>query len=168
MISRYLKIFLVCAALMCPVLSYASEEIKTLSAGVSLNAQVPLSLMGTWRVASVLKETDSPVNFKKNNIDIWNLSKSGDVITLSNPFTGATASIKVNYVSKNTVKFIREGYYDNQKLTDMVEITLNGDNFQGINILKLDTVKDDVVMKEKTATYILRGEKISGTSILER
>ena len=143
---------------------------KTLSAGVSLTESVPASLMGTWRVASVLKETDSHPNFKKSGVDIWNLSKTGDVISLSNPFTGASASISVSYVNKNTVKFSKEGDYDRQKLTDTVEITLEGDKFNGINHLKLETISDvnNSVISVKTATYVLRGEKISGTSILER
>ena len=143
---------------------------KTLSAGVSLTESVPVSLMGTWRVASVLKDTDSPVNFKKTGVDIWNLSKVGDVINLSNPFTGATASISVSYVNKNTVKFSKVGNYDRQKLTDTVEITIEDDKFSGVNHLKLETLSeaDNSVTNVKTATYVLRGEKISGTSILER
>jgi len=165
---RFIKILiLLLLAVSFPVrYTYAAETL--LSAGISLNEQVPPSLMGTWRVASVLKETDSPVNFKKSGVDIWNLSKSGDVITLSNPFTGAVASIKVSYVNKNTVKFLKEGNFDRQNLTDMVEITLSGDKFQGVNLLKLDTLEGGAVKSSKSATYLLRGEKISGTSILER
>ncbi len=167
MVSRFLKLLFVFIFAGSLSFGFAQEDVKTLSATVSLNEQVPAALMGTWRVVSVLKETDSPVNFKKSGVDIWNLSRAGDVITLSNPLTGASASIEVSYINKNTVNFKKEGFYAKQNLTDTVEITLIGDSFQGINNLKLDTIKDGVVMKEKTATYTLRGEKISGTSILE-
>ncbi len=159
-------LFIFCLVLFSGGFTFAAET-KTLSAGVSLVDRVPVSLMGTWRVASVLQDTDSPVNFKKQGVDIWNLSKSADVITLSNPFTGATASISVKYVNKNTVRFSKEGNYDGQKLTDTVEITLNGDKFSGKNYLKLEVVENGVVSKVKNATYVLRGEKISGTSILD-
>ena len=124
--------------------------------------------MGTWRVAAVLKDTDSPQNFKNMSVDIWNLSRTNDVITLSNPFTGASASINVSYVNKNTIKFTKVGDYDNQRLTDSVEITINGNSFTGKNYLKLVTYSgaDNSVQSEKTALYVLKGEKISGSDVL--
>lgn len=163
----FIKFLIVVACFSIVNFASAADGVKTLTAGVSLNEQVPVALMGTWRVASALKNTDSPSNFKKQGVDIWNLSKSGDVITLSNPFTGASASISVSYVDKNTVKFSKEGIYDKQRLTDSVEITLNGNKFVGMNKLKLETIEGKNVSKVKNAEYVLRGEKISGTSILE-
>lgn len=151
--------------------SYAFEQPqKVLSASVSLTDQVPVDLMGTWRVVSKLNATDSPVNFKKMGIDLWNLSKSGDVINLCNPMTGASASVNVEYVKGNTIRFTKEGNYDNQLLTDTVEITLSGNKFTGVNYLSLRTYSDadNSLLKEKTATYYLQGDKISGTSVLER
>lgn len=145
-----------------------AEENYTLRAGVSLVEKVPNSFMGTWRVAAVIKSTDSPQNFKQTSIDIWNLSKNGSVINLSNPFTGASASINVSYADKNSIKFTKVGNYDNQKLTDTVEIRLNGDNFSGINTLTLVTYSDvdNSVIKTKQAVYRLKGDKISGSSIV--
>ena len=103
-------------------------------------------------------------------IDLWNLSKSGDVINLCNPMTGASASVSVEYVKGNTIRFTKEGNYDNQLLTDTVEITLSGNKFTGVNYLSLRTYSDadNSLLKEKTATYYLQGDKISGTSVLER
>lgn len=145
-----------------------AEDSYTLRAGVSLVEKVPASFMGTWRVAAVIKNTDSPQNFKQTSVDIWNLSKKGSVINLSNPFTGAAASINVSYVDKNSIKFTKVGNYDNQKLTDTVEIRLNGDSFTGINTLTLVTYSDvdNSVIKTKQAVYQLKGEKISGSSIV--
>ena len=163
----FIKFLIVVACFSLVNFANAADGIKTLTAGVSLNEQVPVSLMGTWRVASVLQNTDSPSSFKKQGVDIWNLSKSGDVITLSNPFTGASASISVSYVNKNTVKFSKEGIYDKQQLTDSVEITLNGNKFVGVNNLKLEAIGEDNKSVVKKAEYVLRGEKISGTSVLE-
>lgn len=165
MMIKFIKIVVVLLIILSANVVFASDEVKTLSAGISLNEQVPVSLMGIWRVASALKSTDSPGSFKKSGVDIWNLSKEADVITLSNPFTGAKASIRVSYINKNTIRFSKEGNYDKQNLTDTVEITLEGDKFQGVNILKLESLDDKT---SKTAEYVLRGEKISGTSILER
>lgn len=145
-----------------------ADNPTVLKAGVSLVREVPPALMGTWRVAAALKSTDSPTNFKKTSVDIWNLSRNNDVINLSNPFTGATASINVSYVNKSTIKFTKVGDYDNQKLTDCVEITLSGDKFVGVNTLTLVTYSRDgnAVLSTKTATYALTGAKISGARIL--
>ena len=130
--------------------------------------KVPSAFMGTWRVSAKLKNTDSPQNFKQTSVDIWNLSKKGSVINLSNPFTGASASINVSYVDGSSIKFTKVGNYDNQKLTDTVEISFKGDTFSGINTLTLVTYSDidNSVIKTKQAVYQLRGEKISGSSIV--
>ncbi len=161
-------VLIICVSL--GFLSVYAEEQTVLSAGISLTDQVPVDLMGTWRVASKLNSTDSPTNFKLSGVDLWNLSKTGNVINLCNPMTGASASVNVEYVKGNTIRFTKEGNYDNQKLTDTVEITLSGNKFTGVNYLSLKTYSDadNSLIKEKTATYDLQGDKISGTSILER
>lgn len=161
-------ILIICVSFCCSF-AYAEEQ-TVLSAGISLTYQVPVDLMGTWRVASKLNSTDSPANFKLSGVDLWNLSKTGNVINLCNPMTGASASVNVEYVKGNTIRFTKEGNYDNQKLTDTVEITLSGNKFTGVNYLSLKTYSDadNSLIKEKTATYDLQGDKISGTSILER
>ena len=101
-------------------------------------------------------------------VDVWNLSRSGDVINLNNPFTGASASVKLDYVDGNIIRFSKTGEYDgNKKLTDTVDLKLNGDTFTGVNYLTLETfsIHDKSLIKKDTAVYILKGEKISGTSI---
>ena len=144
-----------------------SEETTTLSGGVVIQDSMLLELFGTWRVVSNLEATDSPTNFKTSGVDLWNLSKNDNVIVLCNPLNGATASVRVEYVKDNTIRFTKEGNYDKQILTDTVEITLNGDKFSGRNYLSLKTFSEDnSLKKEKTAIYLLHGDKISGTSIL--
>lgn len=147
-----------------------AEEQTVLSASVSLNDRVPIELFGTWRVVSNLSKTDSPANFKKMGVDLWNLYRTGNVINLSNPMTGASASVNVEYIKNTTIRFTKEGVYDNQKLTDTVEITLNGTTFTGTNYLSLKTYSDSdkTLIIEKKASYNLKGDKISGMSILER
>jgi len=137
-----------------------------LRAGVSID-QVPKELYGTWRVKSELLSTNSEDLFKKSSVDIWNLSRRGNVIKLDNPFSGTNASITLNEVSGKLIKFKKIGDYDSKKLTDTVELTLGKETFEGKNYLKLDTISeiDGHVMKTQTATYRLSGEKISGSNI---
>lgn len=131
--------------------------------------EVPVDFFGTWRVSSVLSDTDSPGNFKNKNNDIWNLYQKGDVITLTNPFSGATSSVNVDFVNNNIVKFSTKGNFDGKILTDTVEITINKNEFEGTNIIVLETLSnvDNTVIKTATATYRLKGEKIAGMSIGE-
>ena len=85
-------------------------------------------------------------------------------------FTGASASIRVNYVDGSTIRFTKQGDYDNKILTDTVEIKLDGERFTGINTIKLETLSDidKSIIKTETAKYSLAGEKISGMSIMEK
>lgn len=144
------------------VLPSFSEPIK---AGVSKIDMLPDDFFGSWRVVAKIDKQSGSVNFKPNTIDLWNLSRKGDVINLNNPFTGASASVKLDYVEGNIIRFTKTGDYDNKKLTDTVDLKLNGDTFTGINSLKLETYStdDNSLIKTDTALYILKGEKISGS-----
>ncbi len=170
MVSNIVRFIISFMLMFLSAVSVQADQTKTLSAGISVSKQIPPALMGCWRVVSKLKETDSPATFKKAGVDIWNLSKTGDVISLSNPFTGASASVSVEFVKNNTVRFTKEGNYDNQKLIDTVEITLSGNKFEGMNYLRLKKYSsaDNSLISEKTASYTLRGDKISGASIMEK
>lgn len=150
--------------------SFCAESYNgsVLKSGISLSEQLPSYFFGTWRVKSVLIETNSPKNFKTKNTDVWNLSKSGDVINLSNPFSGASASVTLDYVGKDAIRFTRKGNYDDKILTDIVELFLSEESFYGSNKIILETLSnvDNKVIKTVTASYKLTGEKIAGMSIL--
>lgn len=158
------KIFaLILAILFCRLTTFA-EQTKVLTAGISVE-RVPKAFYGTWRVSSQLVETNSGI-FKTKNIDLWNLSRKGNVIKLENPFSGASASITISELSNNYIKFTKTGNYDGKKLADSVKLNLKQNSFTGYNTLKLDTISEDgYVMKSEVATYKLTGEKISGTSV---
>ena len=145
-----------------------SVSAQTLKAGVSLTGSVPDSFYGNWRVVAKISKQTGSVNFKPQAVDFWNLSRSGDVINLNNPFTGASATVKLDYVEGNVIRFTKTGSYDgNKKLTDTVDLKLTGNTFTGVNYLTLETfsIKDNSLIKKDTAIYLLKGEKISGTSI---
>ena len=141
---------------------------KTLKAEISLVDNIPSGLFGTWRVAAVLAKTDSPETFRQKSADLWNLSRNGNVMNLNNPFTGASANVSVEFAEGNVIKFVREGVSEDKKLTDAVEIKLNGSKFTGVNRLTLKTISAGKVIKIQRAEYALVGEKISGMSVLEK
>ncbi len=146
---------------------FAQDSI-VLKAGISKINSVPKQFFGTWQVKSTLITTDSPKNFKPSSADMWNLRRSGNVIELRNPMTGAVAEIYLNDVNNNNITFSHEKKEENMKLTDTVKLRLNGNTFTGTNELTLKQKKiygDQYEIVTKTAKYKIEGQKISGTSI---
>ena len=146
---------------------FAQDSI-VLKAGISKINSVPKQFFGTWQVKSTLITTDSPKIFKPSSADMWNLRRSGNVIELRNPMTGAVAEIYLNDVNNNNITFSHEQKEENMKLTDTVKLRLNGNTFTGTNELTLKQKKiygDQYEIVTKTAKYKIEGQKISGTSI---
>ena len=139
----------------------------TLKAGVSVN-DIPKAFFGSWRVIAKLEDSNSYGTFKPQSIDFWTLSRVGDKVTLSNPFTGANAEVSLKTVEGNLIVFSKKAPYDNKMLTDTITLRLSDNNFSGINTLRLESYSlvDNHLMKTETARYVIKGEKISGESIL--
>ncbi len=146
---------------------FASDDNMTLSAGISVN-QVPKALYGNWRIEAKLENASNYGIFKPQSADMWTLSRIGDTIKLSNPFTGANAEIELKTVEGNLIVFSKKAPYDNKMLTDTVSIRLNKNTFSGINTLTLESFSlvDGHLLKSETARYLIKGEKISGDNIL--
>lgn len=156
-----LTIFLVASAVF-------AEGTYTLKAGVSID-KVPKDFYGTWRVSSKLLSSNNDEIFKKSSVDLWNLSRAGNVITLDNPFSGAKASITISDLKDRAIKFKKIGDSEGKKLSDTVQLVLGKDTFKGINNIKLDTISeiDGRVIRTEWATYGLMGEKISGANVVK-
>ncbi len=153
------------ALIICTV---AIGEESVLQAGVSIN-DVPDALFGSWRVSAKLEDSNSYGTFKPQSIDFWTLSRVGDKITLSNPFSGANAEVSLKSVEGNVIVFSKKAPYDNKMLTDTITLRLSDNTFTGINTLSLESFSlvDNHLMKTETARYLINGEKISGESVLK-
>lgn len=160
-------IFLVCLLFFSFTSTLADEE-YTLTAGVTVN-QIPKTFFGTWRITAKLDDSNSYGTFKPQSADIWTLTRIGDRVALSNPYTGANAQIMLKAVEGNLVVFSKKAPYDNKILTDTVSIRIDKNNFSGINTLSLDTLSnvDGHILKTETARYLIKGEKIAGENIIE-
>ena len=162
-----MKKFLALLFFMLTMTTAIAEEF-TLSAGVVIN-DIPKAFFGSWRITAKLVDTNSYGIFKPTSVDMWNLSRVGDRIMLSNPFSGANAEISVKAVEGNLVVFSKKAPYDNKVLTDTVTLRLSDNTFSGINDLTLESFSlvDNHLMKTEHAKYKMSGEKISGESILK-
>ena len=79
-------------------------QAEVLEAGVSIDL-VPKMLFGTWRVEAKLDSTNSYKTFRPQGLDIWNMTRVDDKITLNNPYSGANAEISVKTVEGNLIVF---------------------------------------------------------------
>ncbi len=157
--SKLIKfILLFFITVICCSASFAHNETTVLSGEVTM---IPRTFYGTWRVVSSKIDSDSNI-FKEKSLDIWNLSRTGNVISLCNPFNGAKAEITIERVEANDIVFTKIGNYGKKILTDKVELSIDNDSFTGTNTIKLDTYSDGKLIKTETATYKIRGEKIAG------
>ena len=163
------RIFVLIVVILLSAFVYKVSAETVLKSGVSLE-KLPNAIFGTWQVNAQLDRTSNYSVFKVQTKDVWNLSRSGNVITLENPFTKAKAVVKVNQIEGNVVVFSRGSTCDNRVLKDTVTIRIEGDKFSGYDDLVYETLSlhDGHVMKRDTAKYLLKGTKISGMSILKK
>ena len=160
------KVFVLIICLVIALFSTVLAE--TIKAGVSIES-VPKAFFGTWQVDAQLEKTNNYGTFKPVSRDLWNLSRTGDVIKLENPFTRASAQVEIKQTEGNVVVFAKTSSFDNKILRDTVTIRLNGDTFGGYNDFVLETVSlyDGHILKRDTAKYLIKGVKLAGSSIIE-
>lgn len=152
-------LFGLCLSVM-TVLSY------TIQAGVSVD-KIPKTLFGSWQVEAHLVETNSPRTFKPTSMDLWNLSRVGNVLKLENPFTGAKAEVGLQATEGNLVVFTKTADWDNKVLKDVVSIRIEQNTFSGINEVVLEThsLYDGHVLTTEKARYEIKGRKLAGNSV---
>ncbi len=139
-------------------------EGMVLKAGVSLSDQVPQGFFGSWKITSEIISTNNKKMFNETSTDYWNLSKVGDVITLTNPVSGAEASVTVEDVKGNKITFTHVTKGRNAKMTETPTLTLNGENFSGTDKIVVEKYKYGELVSSDTVVYKITAEKLSGNS----
>jgi hypothetical protein len=141
---------------------------QTIKMGISVD-KVPVAFFGCWQVYAQLEKTNNYSTFKPKSQDLWNLSRTGDVIKLENPFTKAYAQVELKQTEGNVVVFSKTSTYDNKVLRDTVTIRIDGETFGGYNDISVETLSlyDGHVIKKDTAKYFIKGKKLAGTSVLK-
>ena len=102
--------------------------------------------------------------FTEKSTDYWNLSKEDDVITLSNPVSGAIASVTVEEVKNNQITFTRRKTDRNENVTETPTLTLNGENFSGTDKIVIEKYQYGEKISEDIVIYKITAKKISGNS----
>lgn len=142
-------------------------EGMVLKAGVSLSDQVPKGFFGSWKITSVMTYSNNSKIFNEVTTDYWNLSKQGDVITLSNPLSGAEASVTLEDVKGNQIKFTHVTEGRNARMTETPTLTLNGENFSGTDKIIIEKYKYGEKISTDVVVYKITASKLSGNSVRE-
>lgn len=137
----------------------------TISGGISASDRVPTGFFGNWKVMAVRVQTSNMEMFAPYSVEMWNLSKNNDVITLTNPVSGASASITVKDATSDTFTFQRVTGDKNETVTETAKLTLKDDNFVGIDTMVVRTYKNGMLVKTENVEYKLKAAKISGSDI---
>lgn len=137
----------------------------TLTGGISASDRVPSGFFGTWKVVAVRANTTNTEMFAPSSVEIWNLSKINDVITLTNPISGASASITVKDATSDTFTFQRITGDGEETVTETAKLILNGTNFTGSDTMVVRTRKKGMPEKTENVRYTLKAYKVSGSDI---
>ncbi len=130
-----------------------------------MSDKVPSGFFGDWKVVSVCTKSTDKELYNTKSVDIWTLTRQGDIITLRNPLSGARADITVDDVKGTTVKFEKRTNFPDEESIETPILTLQGDNFTGVDKIIIRTFKDGNLIKEDYVEYEVRGTKISGSPI---
>ena len=130
-----------------------------------MSDKVPKEFFGNWKVVSVCTKSTDKELINSKSMDIWVLSRTGDIISLSNPLSGARAQITVDDVKGQTVKFEKKSFYPDEESVETPILTLQGDNFTGVDKISIKTFQNGKLIKEDYVEYQVKGTKISGSGI---
>ena len=135
-----------------------------LKVGISKIDNIPKEFFGTWSVQATRVYTDDEKRFAISTADLWNLRRSGNVLELRNPVTGAVAEIYLDEVKQKEITFTHNETEGNLKLTDTVIMVVDGNTFTGTNEIELEILRQDAYGKYKKeykkAKYKLKGAKV--------
>ncbi|EKE03300.1 MAG: hypothetical protein ACD_20C00223G0007 [uncultured bacterium] len=133
-----------------------------LRGNIAVSTDLPQEFYGTWSVIGNIIRTNNPDVFKGKSSDIWTFDKFQEVITLTNPVSKASASIKVNEVQGKTAVFTRENFTDKVKQYEKAKITVDGDKFFGVDIITVEHYRWGKLINTSIVEYEVSGSKISG------
>lgn len=136
-----------------------------LQGGISSSKELPEEFYGTWSVSGTMIETNNRILFGDKSSDIWILSKDQDIITLTNPTSGASASITVNAVKGKKATFSRKKDTKNHKEYEKVTITVDNENFYGSDEIIIEEYRNGTLVQTSMVEYDVVGSKLSGPPI---
>lgn len=130
---------------------------------VSETRFLPPAMYGQWSVTATLIASDMGDALSPVAHDIWLLARDGDQVTLSNPVTGAFASVSVDRVQGQTATFhhgvvLRPG---RRTLIERPTVTVAGDRLYGETTHEYRLLRNGVVERVYHARFRIEAERLS-------
>lgn len=138
-----------------------AQDVKLLQGNVSLIDEIPENFYGTWIVAAREISNTNPALYAASSIDVWTLTRKGNIIILCNPVSGAQAAVSIDSVEDNTIKFSRVARGDNEIGLETPSITLRGDTFDGTDKMVIKRYANNQLYREEVVEYRLKGKKVT-------
>ena len=138
-----------------------------ITGSVSLVNNGPKGFYGTWKVVSVQVYSNNPFMFNSTSVDLWKLEKINNYLTLTNPASGATATVTLEEVKDNTIKFVRKSDTPYEKVVETPELTLSGENFYGTDTIVISSYKNNTLVSKNVVKFKVKGIKQSGASVTD-
>jgi len=139
----------------------------TLKGNITESKELPQDFYGVWTVATKLIHADNPASCPKRTLEMWHLEKIDNIVTLSNPLTGAMASITVDKVINRTATFVRNKNSKNLKESEKITLTINKDDFYGTDVQISNKYYQGKLIKTEIAEYQLKGIRANSQIINE-
>ena len=138
-----------------------------LQGGVSKVEEVPDDFYGTWVVTA--REISNPDHdlYASTSIDVWTLCRYGDIIVLSNPVSGASATITIDDVQGKTISFSRTSTSneDGEIGHETPTLTIKENTFDGMDKIVIKKYRNNQLFREDTITYGLKGKKVASCNL---
>jgi hypothetical protein len=134
---------------------------KPFQLSVSESRFLPPDMYGQWSVRATLIRTNMPVeDISEVVYDIWLLENVGDTVSISNPATGAQASISVDEVNGNTAKFHRKVVSPGRVFIEQPTVTVDGDVMLGRTVHRYIRIKNSGKTLTWFAEFDIRAERL--------
>ncbi|MDH4379407.1 MAG: hypothetical protein QE263_05840 [Vampirovibrionales bacterium] len=139
-----------------------SPQREPMKIRVTESYQLPSEMYGQWSVTATLIKTSVPGPHTPVVNDVWNLVQAGDAVTLSNPNTGALATITVDQVRGNTATFnhkavLRAG---REYLVERPTLTVEGNRMHGTTTHQYVSMRNGQVVGMMSSLYAIEAEKL--------
>jgi hypothetical protein len=136
--------------------------------GISTTQYLPPPMYGTWQVQGQLVSTTNPQAFPPTVNDIWTLQQDGPSVTLSNPNTGAAATIHVDSIIEGHTVVFHHTVNDGPRRVFTETPTLriqSGDWLMGetTNLMTVKQRNGNVLRYQ--AVYALKAHRIGGARV---
>jgi hypothetical protein len=134
----------------------------TFQVGVQKTNVLPPEMYGDWSVTATLLDANNLALFAPVVSEIWRLEEAGNAVTLSNPNTGASATVSVDKVEGSKATFHRVQYGPNlkERISETPTLLVTDNEMVGITVNQMDFLRDGVVVKSYRGRYQIQAQRI--------